>query len=106
MREKMNRLDRARQFMPFSPLDGYDNLISANKIVTEERKELSEEQAEHLSRQIMAVNRGDIITVRYYHGGAYIDFTGKVSNIDYTFRKITIIKTVIPFEDIFDIKRY
>lgn len=105
MREKMSRLDRARQFMPFSPLDGYDNLISANNKTLEERKELSEEQAEFLSRQITAVNKGDIITVKYYHNGAYIDFTGVVSNIDYTFRKITIIKTVIPFADIFDIKR-
>ncbi len=105
MREKMSRLDRARQFMPFSPLDGYDNLINANKKSIEERKELSEEQAEFLSRQITAISKGDIISVKYYHDGAYIDFTGKVSNIDYTFRKITIIKTVIPFEDIFDIKR-
>jgi len=101
----MNRLDRAKQFMPFSPLDGYSNLIAENKKIVAERKELSEEQAEYLSRQIMAVKKGDIITVKYYFDGAYIDFTGKVSSIDYTFRKITIIKTIIPFDDLFDIKR-
>lgn len=103
---KMSRLDRARQFMPFSPLDGYSALINANKKIIEERKELTEEQAEYLSRQITAISKGDIITIKYYSKGAYIDFTGMVSNIDYTFRKITIIKTTIAFEDIFDIKRY
>ena len=101
----MSRIDRARQFMPFSPLDGYDGLINQNKKIFEERKELSDEQAEFLSRQITAVKKGDMITVKYYENGAYINFTGIVSNIDYTFRKITIIKTTIPFDDIFDIKR-
>lgn len=105
MREKMSRLDRARQFMPFSPLDGYDGLINQNKKIYEERRELTEEHAEFLSRQITAISKGDVVTVKYYHEGAYIDFTGRVSNIDYTFRKITIIKTTIPFADIFDIKR-
>lgn len=102
---KMSRLDRAKQFMPFSPLDGYSNMISDNKKVFVERKELTEEQAEYLSRQINAIKKGDIVTVRYYKDGEYIDFTGMVSNIDCVFRRLTLVKTVIPFDDLLDIKR-
>lgn len=101
----MSKLDRAKQFMPFSPLDGYSKMISDNKIALVERKELTEEQAEYLSRQINAVKKGDIITVKYYKEGQYIDFTGMISNIDCVFRRLTIIKTVIPFDDILDLKR-
>ena len=101
----MSKLDRAKQFMPFSPLDGYSKMISDNKTTLVERKELTEEQAEYLSRQINAVKKGDIITVKYYKEGQYIDFTGMISNIDCVFRRLTIIKTVIPFDDILDLKR-
>lgn len=101
----MSKLDRAKQFMPFSPLDGYSKMISDNKITLVERKELTEEQAEYLSRQINAVKKGDIITVKYYKEGQYIEFTGMVSNIDCVFRRLTLIKTVIPFDDILDLKR-
>ena len=100
----MNNSDRARQFMPFSPLKGYDELVKAKEKVIAPKKELSEYRAELLSSKLISVKKGDIISVVYYNKDGYVKKEGMVANIDFNFRYLTIIKTKISFDDIYNLK--
>ena len=100
----MNNSDRARQFMPFSPLKGYDELVKSKEKVIAPKKELSEYRAELLSSKLISVKKGDIISVIYYNKDGYVKKEGMVANIDFNFRYLTIIKTKISFDDIYNLK--
>ncbi|WP_234346131.1 YolD-like family protein [Collinsella provencensis] len=99
------RASRAAQFMPFAALTGYYELARQQERVTEPRHELTEEEALALSRTITQVKRGDMIRVTYYDWDAYRTASGMVARIDTTLRRLQIVKTVIPFDDIRSIER-
>ena len=100
----MNKGDRARQFMPFAALKGYDELVRSKEKVIAPKKELSEYRAELLSNKLLSVKKGDIISVVYYDRDGYIKKEGMVALIDFNFRYLTVIKTKIAFDDIYNIK--
>lgn len=100
----IKRADRARQFMPFAALTGYYEIINERKRVNEPRKEFSEEEAQVLSDKLICVNKGDMITLEFYNEYHYEDITGLVTNIDFVYRFLTIVKKRIYFDDIYDIK--
>lgn len=95
--------DRAVQFAAFAALKGYYELISDKERVRVERRELTEQSADELSRKMNLVKRGMIINVVYYSDGEYISRCGMVSMIDTTLRKLRIVKTEISFDDVYDI---
>ena len=99
----MNNSDRARQFMPFAALKGYEELVKQQEKVITRKKELSEYKAELLSKKISSVKKGDIVKIVYYAGDGYIKTEGMVSSVDFNFRILTVIKTKISFDDIYDI---
>lgn len=103
MRAKMDRADRAKQFMPFAALKGYGDALRLKEKIVVERVELSEERKEELDRRLRQVCRNDIITVTYYYEGEYLQMTGMVSRIDETARMLKIVNTKIGFDDICDI---
>lgn len=95
-----NSCDRAKQFMPFAALRGYYELVQEKERVIEPRRELSDEQAEVLSRRLCHIQKGMMVTVRRYRDDAYETVRGVVSRISPEFRHLTIVKTRIPFDDI------
>lgn len=95
--------DRARQFAPFSALKGFHELIKEKERVIIPKKELSEEDLLELSKKIVLVKKGMMIKVVYFCEGEYIVAEGLVANIDFTFRKLTVVKTKISFDDILEI---
>ncbi|MGN1153940.1 MAG: YolD-like family protein [Candidatus Gastranaerophilaceae bacterium] len=99
----MNRQDRARQFMPFASLKGYFDKIREQQKIKEPKKELSDSEAERLSFKLNQLQKGQMITVTYYDEDAYETVEGLISNYDENFRTLTIVKTVISFDDILDI---
>lgn len=101
----IKRADRARQFMPFAALTGYYEIINERKRVNEPRREVSEEEAQVLSQKLICVNKGDMITLEFYNEYHYEDITGLVTNIDFVYRFLTIVKKRIYFDDIYDIKK-
>ena len=101
--EKMSREERARQFMPFAALRGFEELIRQQERVTSPRRELSEEAGERLSARLSALHRGDLVRVIYYKEDAYVTMDGIVSEIDPVERRLRVIKTYIPFEDVWEI---
>ena len=96
--------DRARQFMPFSALKGYYELIRTKERVVVPKKELSDDYAEILSRKVVSLAEGDMVKVTYYSDGDYVEIEGILTDIDIDRRNLTIVKTTIDLDDIYDIE--
>ena len=98
--EKSSRVDRARQFASFSALRGLQDLIREQNLQVSPKKELSEQDAERLNRIVHRLEKGSMITVRYYTGKGYTTLQGMVSEIDLTMRTLTVVKKKISLDDI------
>ena len=99
----MSNLERAKQFMPFAALRGYDDVIEYASQDYENKKELSEEKSEIISKTLFKIKKGDMCKITYYAGGRYETLTGLISSIDTINKKIYLIKQPIAFEDIYEI---
>ena len=108
-KNKMDRTQRAKQFMPFAALKGFEEEIALAEFRPVDKVELCEDAAEELDRRLRAVRPGDMVEVVYYtktaRGGTYLRRTGMVSRIDLIDRTLTIVKTPIPFADLYDIEK-
>ena len=102
--EKNSKADRARQFMPFSALRGFGKMIAEQTREKTPKRELSEYDAERLSRKMAMVEKGDLVRVTDYDPDAYVTLDGIVSDLDVPMRRLRVIKTVIPFDDVIDIE--
>ena len=54
---KMTNLERARQFMPFAALRGFEEMIRQQTKEVTPRRELSEEDAARLSKRILQIEK-------------------------------------------------
>ena len=99
------RASRAAQFMPFAALTGYYELARQQERITEPRHELTEEEADALSRTMAQVRRGDLVRVTYYDWDCYKTISGMVARIDTVYRRLQVVKTTIPFDDIRSLER-
>ena len=99
----MLEINRARQFMPFAALKGYDEMIRERTVIPEPKRALSEDRMDMLSKKLYSLKRGTMVDVEYYYGKGYTHIEGLVANVDAVFRCLTIVRTKIPFDDIWDI---
>lgn len=99
----MSREDRAKQFMPFAALRGYEDALRAKERIVVDKKELSEERKEELDEIIQLIRKQNIVTVVYYEKDEYLKITGMVSRIDYDSRILQVVGTKISFDNIFSI---
>lgn len=104
-RNRMNRKERAKQFVPFDALTGFREALREREKIRAERRELPEEWETELSRRIGQIQKNDCITVEFYEAGEYLIFTGMVSKVDKRSKKLVIVKREIRFGDIVDIQR-
>ena len=95
--------DRARQFMPFSALKGFHKLILEKERVIVSKKELSEDETEEISRKLSRMEKGMMAEITYFCSGEYVKLEGVVTNVDFTFRNLTVVKTKIDFDNISEI---
>lgn len=102
----MNKANRAAQFNSFDALKGLKEALreKEEKHSRVERRELSEEQQDELSRVIAKIERGFTVLATYYVRGHYLNLQGKVTDINVVFGYIVIGQTKIFFDDISDIK--
>jgi len=105
IRGKMSREERAKQFMPFAALKGYENALREKEKIVVPRIELSEDMKEELDIKLKEVQLKDIVTIIYYDKEEYIKITGMVSKIDTSAGYIKIVNKKIDFNDVFDIIR-
>ena len=95
---------RAKQFMPFAALRGYYELIRRKERVPEERRELTEEACEKLSRVLAAARKGDMLRVTHYDRDAYVTTTGVLTRLDPVAQTLTIVKGTIRFSDLLAVR--
>lgn len=95
--------ERAKQFMSFAALRGYEDMIKRRAHTVERRRELSEDEAEILSRKMNRVISGRTVRVTYYNTDGYTELEGMVADLDRYSRILTVVKTKIPLDDIIDI---
>lgn len=103
-RPKMDRAERAKQFMPFAALKGYEDALREKERIVVPKVELSEEMKEELDRIMHKVSKNDMIRVVYFHEDAYLQMTGMVSRLDTDARILKIVNTKIKFEDILSVE--
>lgn len=96
--------DRAMQFAPFAALKGYYETVRMQERITEPRRDVSEEDAETISHTLNNLRIGVTVKVRYFDIDSYTTITGVVAEINYPYRRLKIIKTSIPFDDIYSIE--
>ena len=70
-------MQRAKQFMPFAALKGFETLLAAVARPKEVRVELSEDQLEELNRTIQSLTDGNFVRVPYYNGHCYTELVGR-----------------------------
>lgn len=111
---QMSRQDRAAQFSPFAALTGFDSAIEETERLTDTRRELDENERQHLDEQMRrvraALDTQPKVTVVWFcyderkAGGAYICTGGHVKKIDtYTGKMILTDGQSIPLGEIFSI---
>ena len=100
----MSRQERAKQFMPFAALKGYEAALRKKEKVTVPKAQLCPERQEELDRILRQIQRNDMVTAVYFQEGEYVKLTGMVSCIDGTARILKIVDTKIDFEDLYEVE--
>ena len=95
--------NRAKQFMPFAALKGYEEALRAKEKIVVEKIELSEEKKAELDYKIQQIQKNDIVTVVYFLKDEYIKVEGMVSRLDRNAKVLKIVNTRNPFEDIYEL---
>lgn len=103
-RAKMTRENRAKQFMPFAALKGYEEALAEKERIVVEKIELTDESKDELDRKLHILKKNDIAEIVYYHNDEYLKITGMVSRIDLDAGIIRIVNTKISFDDLYDIQ--
>lgn len=96
----MDKEDRARQFIPFDALKGLQEALREKEVELVEKRELSEDISEELSKKIVMLESGDLVKITYYHNKQYHTIEGKVEYKDLIQRKLIIGNTKVNFDDI------
>lgn len=113
--EPMPLLERASQFAPFSALTGYkESLIEASRM-TEEKKELSLEQINHINHQILILKEmileKPLLRVIYFkkdpikEGGSYETVEAPLKKLDLNLGKMSLLnQEEILLNDLYDVE--
>lgn len=105
MRAKMPRSERAKQFMPFAALKGYEDALRKKEKMVVDKIILGEDAQASLNRKLSAVGKNDMVTAIYYVEGEYVKINGVVSQFNKEERYIRIVNTIIAFDDLLDIQK-
>lgn len=105
VRPKMSRENRAKQFMPFAALKGYEAALREKEKIIVEKIELSEEMKEELDLKIRDIHRNDMVKVVYFHDEEYLEITGMVSRLDVDARILKVVNTKIDFDNIYKLEK-
>ncbi len=101
----MDRAERAKQFMAFAALKGYDEAVRRIESEYSPRRELSEDMKAELDRTLNSLSEGDRAKAVYFDRGKYISAEGEVLRIDRQGRKMYIDDKILRMDDIFSLFR-
>ena len=112
---QMPMIDRAAQFSPFAALTGYDTAIVETARLTDQKRELSEDQKQVISKALhdlqRRIKKAPVVTVTFFQpdkrksGGAYRTVTGTAKKVDEYLGVLELTDgTAIPFDDIWSME--
>ena len=105
VRAPMPTSKRAKIFSSFDALVGLKEAIAAKERVVEPRRYLSEDAIAEINSALLALQKGQLITVVYY--GAYeqrcIQLTGMVCKVDPYWHCILLENISIDFSEIYEL---
>lgn len=104
MRAKMDRAERAKQFMPFAALDGLERTMHERNLPVDDRVCLGEDAQIELDRRLHMLCPGREVCVVYYANRQYVALSGTVSKIDLHSRSMLIGETWIALDDLLDVQ--
>lgn len=104
---KMPVRERAKQFMPFSPLKGLEEAIKRKEQerLMRSRAILSADAIELLNQKMQDIYEGDLVTITHYEGGIYTTVSGEIEEINLEKRCFKIKEKTVFFGDVFDISK-
>jgi len=97
------KAERARQFLPFAALRGFDEMLREIERETEPKRELTEEDARRLDEEMKAVRKGSHVHIIHYKEGTYVKTEGKIDFIDQAFRRLFVGEEKISFDNIWNL---
>jgi len=101
----MTNAERAKQFMPFAALKGFEEALKEAEFIPQEKILLGEDAQEELDQILRELSIGDIVTATYYTSQQYVTLTGPVIGIDKLAQSIQILGTHIPLVDLYNLIR-
>ncbi len=109
---KMSIENRAKIFIPFAALTGYNESILEEGRLVDTKKVLDKDKIEEINSILSNVNKDTIYKITYFKqdkykdGGEYIDIITKINKIDFVYKRITIDnKELIYIENIYNITK-
>ena len=102
----MSRLQRAKQFMPFAALRGFEALLAAVARPKEAWVELSEDQIDELNTVLQSVRCGEWVRIVYYNKQKYTELIGVVDMINEQLQILSVQGIVISFRHIKELNMY
>ena len=99
-----NRGNRAKQFLPFDALKGFQEALREKEREFEEKRELSEESLKLLDEELNKIEIGSLVKIKYYKNRKYVNIDGIVTNVNTIKKKIKIDEENINLGDIIEIK--
>lgn len=98
---RMSRQDRAAQFSPFTALTGYEAVVEETRRLTDQRRELTEEEKAVLDARLRMVlewqGSPPEVTVTYFQpdarksGGAYLTAQGHIKKVEELKRVLVMV---------------
>lgn len=102
-KHKMPISERAKQFAPFSSLNGMYETLSVKEKFSIPHGKLADDAEEQLNRMLIALQCGMNLQTVYYGNGQYKKTNGKVTKVDAEHQKLYISDCEIDFNDLYDI---
>ena len=100
----MDREQRAKQFLPFSALKGYEEALRERERLWVSRPLLSEESARELDGKLRKLEKGDEIEAVFYRKGEYCRVKGRVTRMNRAVRFLEVNECKIWFDDLYKLK--
>ena len=99
----VNKIDRAKQFLPFDALNGFMSALKEKEKNVVDKKDLSEDAQEELSRKLNSLEIGDKVKIVHYKNKQYKIDIGSFNQINRMQRFIVVGNTKIAIDNIFKI---
>ncbi|MBQ7362949.1 MAG: hypothetical protein IJW48_05910 [Clostridia bacterium] len=94
---------RAKQFLPYASLRGFDEIVARKRKIKEPRRELGEDAAEELSRMLSSLRGGESISVVYYKVDSYVQTSARLLRVDMLKGELVLDGGRIQISDIFSL---